>query len=173
MVEARQASGGGVRAKELRLLLGVASSALVAVGVAAIAAAGFAAASVYRHDHFGSNAYGLGIYEQMIWGYSRLEPTMDLTVGAAGAPNLLGSHFQLILAALAPLYWIWDDVRMLLVAQAVLLALSSVPLFLWARRELGLAGGVVCTRGGTAVLKRGAAGRSLSPELRRQLVWSS
>jgi hypothetical protein len=102
MVEARQASGGGVRAKELRLLLGVASSALVAVGVAAIAAAGFAAASVYRHDHFGSNAYGLGIYEQMIWGYSRLEPTMDLTVGAAGAPNLLGSHFQLILAALAP-----------------------------------------------------------------------
>lgn len=107
--------------------------------VTALAAAGLAAASVYRHDRFGSNAYDLGIYDQMVWGYSRLEPTMDLTVGDPGTPNLLGSHFQPILALLGPLYWIWDDVRMLVVAQAILLALASVPLFLWARRELGLA----------------------------------
>jgi len=136
MVEARQAAGTAGTARRSRLRLALASPALVPALLAALAAVGLTAASVYRHDYFGSNAYDLGIYDQTVWGYSRLEPTMDNTV--LGTPNLLLDHFQPILAALSPLYWIWDDVRMLLVAQAVFIALASVPLFLWARREVGL-----------------------------------
>jgi uncharacterized membrane protein len=103
--------------------------------LAGIAAVGFAAASVFRHDHFGSNAYDLGLFDQTIWGYSRLEMLPNTVVRL---PNLLGDHFHPILIALAPLYWVWDDPRVLLLAQAAALALSSVPLFLWAREQLGL-----------------------------------
>lgn len=102
---------------------------------AALAAAAFATMSVLRHDRFGSNAYDLGIFDQTIWGYSELS-LIPNTV--RGVPYLLADHFHPILVSLAPLYWLWDDARMLLIAQAVLLALASLPLFLWARRELGV-----------------------------------
>ncbi|MEP6979016.1 MAG: DUF2079 domain-containing protein, partial [Thermoleophilia bacterium] len=48
-------------------------------------------------------------------------------------------HFHPILMTLAPLYWIWDDVRVLLIAQAVLIALAGLPVFFWAREQLGTA----------------------------------
>jgi uncharacterized membrane protein len=38
---------------------------------------------------------------------------------------------------LAPAYWIWNDARVLLVAQALLLAAASLPVFYWARSQLG------------------------------------
>jgi uncharacterized membrane protein len=103
--------------------------------LAGIAAVGLAAASLFRHDHFGSNAYDLGLFDQTIWGYSRFEFVPNTVVRL---PNLLGDHFHPILMALAPLYWVWSDPRALLVVQAALLALASVPIFLWARSELGL-----------------------------------
>jgi uncharacterized membrane protein len=55
-------------------------------------------------------------------------------------PNLLGDHFHPALMLLAPAYWIWDDARVLLVAQAILLAAASLPVFWWARPRLGVAG---------------------------------
>jgi uncharacterized membrane protein len=109
---------------------------LGATALAALAAVLLAWASLYRHSRFGSNAYDLGLFDQTIWGYSRLELLPNTVVRL---PNLLGDHFHPILMALAPLYWVWDDVRVLLVAQATLLALSGIPLFLWARSELGVA----------------------------------
>lgn len=109
---------------------------VLASGLAATAAAGLAWASIFRHQHLGSNAYDLGIFDQTIWGYSRFEMLPNTVVRL---PNLLGDHFHPVLIALAPLYWLWDDARVLLVAQAALLAAASLPLFLWARRELGTA----------------------------------
>jgi uncharacterized membrane protein len=103
--------------------------------LAALAAAGYASAAIFRHDHFGSNAYDLGIFDQTIWGYSRFEVVENTVLRV---PNALGDHFHQILVALAPLYWIWDDARVLLLAQAALLALAGVPIFLWARRVLGV-----------------------------------
>jgi uncharacterized membrane protein len=55
-------------------------------------------------------------------------------------PNLLGDHFHPALMLLAPAYWIWNDTRVLLVVQALLLAAASLPVFWWARPRLGLAG---------------------------------
>ena len=109
--------------------------ALIPVGLALIAAIGYAVTSIYRHDHFASNAFDLGVQDQTVWGYSRLEliPNTVVMIG-----NLLGDHFHPILMAIAPLYWIWDDVRVLLIVQAVLLAIAGIPIFWWARQRLGL-----------------------------------
>src|SRR3989442_343443 len=56
----------------------------------------------------------------------------------AMVPNLLGDHFHPILMAIAPLYWIWNDARVLLLVQAALLAVAGIPIFWWAQRRLGL-----------------------------------
>lgn len=108
---------------------------LGATALALLAAVVYAVASIERHRRFGSNAFDLGLYDQAIWGFSRFEPLADNTV--LRTPNMFANHFQPILVVFAPLYWLWDDVRAILCAQAALLAASSLPLFLWARQVLG------------------------------------
>src|SRR6266852_9473984 len=108
-------------------------STVLPLGLALIAAAAYAAISIYRHDHFASNAFDLGVQDQTIWGYSRLQMIPN-TVEMI--PNLLGDHFHPILMAVAPLFWIWDDARILLLVQAALLAIAAVPIFWWARQRL-------------------------------------
>jgi uncharacterized membrane protein len=108
---------------------------LLPIGLALVAAIAYAAVSIYRHDHFASNAFDLGVQDQTVWGYSRLQMIPN-TVEMI--PNLLGDHFHPILMAIAPLYWVWDDTRVLLVVQAVLLAAAGIPIFWWAQERLGL-----------------------------------
>src|SRR2546426_1632662 len=108
---------------------------VVPLALALVAATAYAAISIDRHDHFASNAFDLGVQDQTVWGYSRLQ-IIPNTVEMI--PNLLGHHFHPILMAIAPLYWIWDDARVLLVVQAALLAVAGVPIFWWARERLGL-----------------------------------
>jgi uncharacterized membrane protein len=106
---------------------------LAAFGVALAAACGLALTSIYRHDRFASNAYDLGIYDQSMWGLSHFEVLIPNTVQRL--PSLI---VELpLMFTLAPLYWLWEDARMLLVAQAALLALASLPIFWWARHVLG------------------------------------
>ena len=109
--------------------------AVLPVALAVIAAVAYAAISVYRHDHFASQAFDLGVQDQTVWGYSRLQMIPNTLVMIR---NLLGDHFHPILMAIAPLYWIWDDVRVLFVVQAMLLAVAGLPIFWWARERLGL-----------------------------------
>jgi uncharacterized membrane protein len=106
---------------------------LAACGVAAVATVGLAWASLYRHERFGSNAYDLGLFDQTVWGYSRFELLPNTVMRL---PNPMGFHFHPIIMSLAPLYWLWDDARVLLIAQAALIAVASIPLFLYARRRL-------------------------------------
>jgi uncharacterized membrane protein len=121
-------------AVRIRSVADAGPSTLAAAALTAAGSVLLAAVSIFRHDRFGSNAYDLGIFDQTIWGYSRFEMLPNTVLRL---PNALGDHFHPILMAFAPLYWVWDDARVLLVAQAVLLALASVPLFLWARERLG------------------------------------
>src|SRR5438270_466421 len=109
--------------------------AALPIGLALAAAAIYAAISIYRHDHFGSNAFDLGVQDQTVWGYSQLA-IIPNTVEMIG--NLLGDHFHPILMTIAPLYWIWNDARVLLVVQAALLAAAGIPIFWWTRAQLGL-----------------------------------
>lgn len=104
-----------------------------------LAATGYASISLYRHDHFASNAFDLAVQDQTVWGYSRLEFINNTVLGI---PNLLGDHFHPILMVLGPFMWIWNSAGVLLVAQAILLALAGVPIYLWGERELGPLGGL-------------------------------
>jgi uncharacterized membrane protein len=114
-------------------------AAILPIALALLAAIGYAAASIYRHDVFASNAFDLGVQDQTVWGYSRLQMIPN-TVEMVR--NLLGDHFHPILMTIAPLYWVWDDARVLLIVQAALLGLGGIPIFWWARQQLGLAAAV-------------------------------
>ena len=104
-----------------------------------VAGALYSYVSLYRHNHFASNAFDLAVQDQTVWGYSRFEFINNTVLGI---PNLLGDHFHPILMVLAPFMWLWDSAGVLLVAQAVLLAVAAIPIYLWAEREQGPAAGV-------------------------------
>jgi uncharacterized membrane protein len=97
----------------------------------------YSSLSILRHRHFESSAYDLGIFDQAVWQYSRFHAPLDSVRSNLLTENLLGDHFHPILALLAPLFWIWDSVEALLAAQALLLALAIVPIFLFTEKRLG------------------------------------
>jgi uncharacterized membrane protein len=62
---------------------------------------------------------------------------LQMTGGDGVQISRLAAHFDPILAAFAPLWWIWPSPEMLLVVQAVALALGALPVFWLARKHLG------------------------------------
>ena len=94
----------------------------------------YATLSIVRHMHFESGAYDLGIFDQTIWQYSQFMVPFSTIKGRL----ILGDHLNLTLPLLAPLYWIWSDVRMLLVFQSVWLVFSGYGIYLIAKKR-GLA----------------------------------
>lgn len=76
-----------------------------------------------------SGGFDLGIYDQAVWQYSRF----IFPYNTIKERLILGDHLTLTLPLLAPLYWIWSDVRMLLLFQAVWISLSVVAVYLIAR----------------------------------------
>ncbi len=88
-----------------------------------------------RHLRFVTTGFDLGIFDQAVRAYSRFQaPIVPLK---APGYNLLGDHFHPVIALWAPLYWVWDDPRMLLLAQAALVALSVVPVVSFCARRFG------------------------------------
>src|SRR5690349_22973123 len=116
------------------MTLSVRTGRALAGSLTLLAFAAYAAISVYRHEHYASNAFDLAVQDQTVWGYSRLEFIHNTVLGI---PNLLGDHFHPILLVLGPFMWLWNSAGVLLVAQAVLLAAAAIPIYLWGERELG------------------------------------
>src|SRR5947209_19251421 len=75
----------------------------------------------------------LAIFDQAVSHLSRFSAPVSTIKGE----NLLGDHFDLLLVVLAPWYWVWSNPVMLLLAQSVLVGVSAVPVFLFARSRLG------------------------------------
>jgi len=90
--------------------------------------------SILRHSHFDSNTWDLGLFDQMVWHYSRFEAPASTSMMLQ---NSLGDHFSPILALCAPLYWIYPHAETLLVVQAVLFAAALIPIFLFTEKRLG------------------------------------
>jgi len=90
--------------------------------------------SILRHSHFGSNTWDLGLFDQMVWHYSRFEAHASTSMLLQ---NSLGDHFSPILALCAPLYWLYPHAETLLVVQAVLFAAALIPIFLFTEKRLG------------------------------------
>ncbi len=112
----------------------IAKAELASLALTVVAGASYGGISLYRHNHFASNAFDLAIQDQTVWGYSKFEFIHNTVLGI---PNLLGDHFHPILMVLAPFMWAWDSAGVLLVAQAVLLAVAGIPVYLWGREALG------------------------------------
>ncbi|MET3808432.1 putative membrane protein [Nakamurella sp. UYEF19] len=91
--------------------------------------------SLIRHARF-HTGFDLTIFDQAINQYAHLRAP-DVLVKSQQPFNILGDHFHPILMLLAPLYRIWPDARMLLVAQALLMALGVHLLTALAVRRLG------------------------------------
>ena len=81
---------------------------------------------------FSSQAYDLGTFDQGIWlaGHSA-----NHFVTVRGL-HLLGDHVRLVSFVLAPIYYVWNDVRLLLILQSVAIALGALALFRAGRRDL-------------------------------------
>ena len=99
-------------------------------------AAGFSALSILRHRAFSTGRFDLGNMVQAVWSTAHGHP-LQITGLRGDQISRLGAHFDPILAAFAPLWFAWPSPDMLLVAQAVAVALGALPVFWLARKHLG------------------------------------
>ena len=102
-------------------------------GILTIYAGLMAFLSVRNHELYQTFGWDLGFFDQLMWQASRGNFNFVSTIGNI---NLLGDHFQPVLYLLAPLYWIWNDVRIILIAQALLVVAAVLPLYFLAKKKL-------------------------------------
>jgi uncharacterized membrane protein len=81
--------------------------------------------SILRHEHFQSGGFDLGLYDQTVWQYAHFFSPYNTIKDRF----ILGDHLNLTLPLLAPLYWFWSDVRILLIFQAFWLSFSSLAIY--------------------------------------------
>ena len=105
----------------------------------AVLAAVYSVLSLTRFASLSTPSWDNAIFQQAIAGYAHLRaPIVDIK---GPGYNILGDHFSPILAVLAPVYRLFPTAQTLLIAQAVLIAGSVVPITRAAMTRLGLAGG--------------------------------
>jgi uncharacterized membrane protein len=99
-------------------------------------AAGFSALSVLRHEGFVTGRFDLGNMVQAVWSTAHGHPLR--VTGLVGEQiSRLAAHVDPILVVFAPLWWLWPSPNLLLVAQAIAVALGALPTFWLARKHLG------------------------------------
>lgn len=100
----------------------------------------FGALSVARHEAFQTAGYDLGNADQALWNTVHGRPLQFTNwVGKDNwfrEPTRLGMHVEPIYFLLVPLYWLWEDVRALLILQAMAAALGAIPAYRLAHRRL-------------------------------------
>jgi uncharacterized membrane protein len=101
----------------------------------ALHAAIFALVAVLRHRTFESGRFDLGNMTQAVWSTAHGD-VLSVTDLHGEQISRLGAHFDPVLAALAPLWWLWPSPELLLAVQAVAVAVGAIPLYLLARRHL-------------------------------------
>ena len=101
---------------------------------AAVAAVAYATYSMLNHLHFGTYAYDLGIFDQVMWHYCASRSPRPPWSGCRPRWATTSTPSS---SCSTPLYWVWSDPRALLVAQAVLVAASIVPVYIWCRDRVG------------------------------------
>ncbi len=81
----------------------------------------FSYLSILRHARINSAMYDLGLFDQIIYNIAHCRFFESSIKGF----NYLGDHFSPILLIFAPLYWIREDVRMLLIFQTVIISFAA------------------------------------------------
>jgi uncharacterized membrane protein len=108
---------------------------LVAVGALSYAA-GLGALATLQHRAFWSGRFDLGNAVQAVWSTAHGD-FLSVTALSGAQISRLGAHFEPILAAFVPLWWLWPDASLLLVVQAAAIAMGAVPVYLLGRKHLG------------------------------------
>jgi uncharacterized membrane protein len=99
----------------------------------------YAAISLLRLIQLNPSSWDLSIYTEYVKQYADLRaPIVDIR---APGFNLLGDHFQPIVAVLAPFFRIFPSSATLVVGQALLIAVSVFPVSQLAREKLGVGAG--------------------------------
>ena len=96
---------------------------------------GFGVLAVLRHRAFGSGRFDLGNMTQAVWSTANGD-LLSVTDVHGDQISRLGSHFDPILALLAPLWLLWPSPELLLVVQAAAVAAGALPVFWLARAHL-------------------------------------
>jgi uncharacterized membrane protein len=99
-------------------------------------AAGFGVLAALEHRAFETGRFDLGNMVQAVWSTAHGHP-LDVTELSGDQINRLGAHVDPLLAAFAPLWWVWPSPTMLLTVQAVAIALGALPVFWLAQKHLG------------------------------------
>jgi uncharacterized membrane protein len=99
---------------------------IIAYGVA------FSATCLIKYRTFSYHDSDLGVINQVMWNTLHGRPFYTSIFGC----SILKLHPSLIFAVFLPLYALWQSPLMLLYSQTFLLALSGLPVYLVARREL-------------------------------------
>jgi uncharacterized membrane protein len=98
----------------------------------------FVGLTIRQHNGFGTQALDLAKFDQAIWNTAHGRP-FRITLSE---DSVIQSHFSPALALYAPLYWLWPDVRLLFVVQALCMAGAGALIYVHLREEhpwLGLA----------------------------------
>lgn len=84
--------------------------------------------AIYRHDSFRSHALDLGYLDQVAWNTAHGH-FFDNTIKTSTLSSYFAGHFSPAIAVVAPLFWLWDDVRAMLLLQAGMLVLAGLPIY--------------------------------------------
>jgi uncharacterized membrane protein len=101
------------------------ASVLLAIYVLA-----FSWMTIRQHEGFRTHALDLAKFDQAIWNTAQGNPFRITLI----EDSVIQSHFSPILAVYAPLYWLWADIRLLLVIQSVCLGGAGFLIY-WFFRE--------------------------------------
>jgi len=96
----------------------------------------FGVLTVQKHNAFQTTAFDLGNVDQAVWNtqHGRLLAMTNIE----GLTNRLGTHVEPILVPISLLYFLWSDPRTLLLLQTAVIALGAWPVYLIARRVIGV-----------------------------------
>jgi uncharacterized membrane protein len=93
--------------------------------VVAVVFAVYTTLSVARYVTGNPTSWDLGIFTEAVARYSHFQAPLVAIKGM----DVMGDHFSPIVAVLAPLFWLFPSPVTLLVAQAVLAAVSVIPVY--------------------------------------------
>ncbi len=102
----------------------------------ALFSAYFSTVAVQRHNAHRTHMADLGQIDQAIWNTSQGRFVQEIK--GEQVSTRLSDHAEPIFAPVSLVFWLWDDVRALLVLQAIVLALGAWPVFhiAWLRLSL-------------------------------------
>ncbi|WP_147385407.1 DUF2079 domain-containing protein [Propionibacterium ruminifibrarum] len=99
-----------------------------------LALAAYLTVSLLKYARLG-DGMDLTIFDQAIRSLARGEP--GYTAMKSPGMSIFGDHWHPIIAVLVPCYWLWDDPRVLLIAQAVCVVWAGWVLGRLAQRRIG------------------------------------